>query len=204
MFRCVITMLGLAAVLAAQPFRPLFNGKDLTGWKTIIKVGKDHKEDDGKVFSVADGTIVVSGNPAGYFYTAKSYKNYIVRFDWKFSNDSPKSNSGLLVHITGDHKVWPKSIEVQGMQGDHGHIFPIQGVKGAGPGKTDKKAQKEAIKPGEWNTTEVTVKNGMITSKINGKLISTGGPYDVTEGPFGLQSEGTKMWFKNIKIKVLD
>jgi len=182
----------------SKDFVNLFNGKDLTGFKTVLSGGK---EDDGKVFSVKDGVINVSGNPNGYFYTDKSYKNYVLRFDWKYLKDG---NSGLLVHITGKHSVWPKCVEVQGMQKDHGNIFAIGGAKGTF--KTDKDAQKEAIKIGDWNTTEVTVKNGMITSSINGKQVSTGKitSDDVTEGPFGFQSEGAPLQFKNIKIKVLE
>jgi hypothetical protein len=176
-------------------FVDLFNGKDLTGWKTILSSGK---ADEGKVFTVNDGVVVVSGNPNGYFYTEKSYKNYVLRFDWKFIKDG---NSGLLVHITGKHKVWPKCVEVQGLQRDHGNIFAINGAKGSF--KKDAAAQKKAIKIGEWNTTEVTVKDGEITSKINGIQIATG-KCDLMEGPFGFQSEGTELHFKNIKIKTLD
>jgi hypothetical protein len=202
--KSVRTLLPLAAVAALaltlgaragdDGFKELFNGKDLSGWKTELPKGTDPD----KVFSVKDGAIVVSGKPNGYFYTDKSYKNYILKFDWKFSKPG---NSGLLVHITGGHKVWPKSIEVQGQENDHGRIFAIGGAKGTFT--VDKKAQKEAIKTGEWNTTEVTVKDGMITSKINGTQVSTG-KGELTEGPFGLQSEGTELYFKNIKIKVLD
>jgi hypothetical protein len=193
----VAGLIALASHAPAQPdaFVDLFNGKDLTGFKTILKVGKEHKPDDGTVFSVKDGAIVVKGSPNGYFYTDKSYKNYVLQFDWKFSKEG---NSGLLVHIQGDHKVWPKCVEVQGQQSSHGHIFAIGGAKGTF--KTDKDAQKKAIKPLEWNTTEIICKDGEITSKINGILVSTG-KGDVTEGPFGFQSEGTELRFKNIKIK---
>lgn len=176
-------------------FKDLFNGKDLTGWKTILSGGK---EDDGKVFSVKDGVVVVAGKPAGYFYSDKSYKNYVLRYDWKFIKNG---NSGLLVHITGKHNIWPKCVEVQGQQTDHGNIFAIGGAKGQF--KKDAAAQKKAIKIGEWNTTEVTVNNGEMTSKINGIVVCTGKAEGVTEGPFGFQSEGTELHFKNIKIKVL-
>ncbi len=171
-------------------FKPLFNGKNLDGWKT--QGGKDN------TFTVKGGEIVVSGKPNGYFYTDKSYKNYVLRFDWKFIKDG---NSGLLVHIQLPHKVWPKSVEVQGQQKDHGRIFAIGGAKGKFT--VDKAAQKKAIKVGDWNTTEVTSKNGELTSKINGIQVSTG-KGELTEGPFGLQSEGTELHFKNIRIKVLD
>jgi uncharacterized protein (TIGR03000 family) len=175
----------------AEGFVALFNGKDLSGWKFEPSTAES-------AFSVKDGVIVVKGQPQGYFYTDKSYRNYVLRFDWKFIKDG---NSGLLVHITGGHKVWPKSVEVQGLQSRHGHIFAIQGAKG--DFKTDEEAQKKAIKMGEWNTTEVISRDGALTSKVNGIQISTG-KSDLTEGPFGLQSEGTELHFKNIRIKTLE
>jgi len=176
-------------------FVKLFDGKSLDGWKVNV-FGKD----DGKVFTVKDGAIVVSGKPNGYFYTEKSYKNYVLRFDWKFSKDG---NSGLLMHIQGHGKSWPRSLEIQGEQRTHASIIPI-GIKVKG--KTDKDAQKKAIKFGEWNTTEVAINDGEFSAKINGQLISTGKilSEDVKEGPIGFQSEGTELHFKNIKIKVLE
>lgn len=106
-------------------FVDLFNGKDLAGWKTL-------PEKVEKTFTVKDGMIIVSGTPAGYFYTDKSYKDYVLRFDWRYKRpakleDDKKfgGNSGLLVHITGVHKVWPNSLEVQGMNRDHGAFLSI-------------------------------------------------------------------------------
>ena len=171
-------------------FKDLFNGKNLEGWK--FEVGKADPE---KTFTVKEGIIVVSGNPNGYFYTDKSYKNYILSFDWRYKRpkgleDDEKflGNSGLLVHIQEPHRVWPKCVEVQGMNKEHAKIFAIGGAKGKFT--FDAKALKDARKPvGEWNTTEVTVKDGAITSKVNGAMIGAG-KCDLTEGPFGLQSEG--------------
>lgn len=178
-------------------FTDLFNGKDLKGWKTVL--GKGTPDADGTTFFVKDGEIVVSGKPAGYFYTDKSYRNYVLKFDWKFIKDG---NSGLLLHIQEPHKVWPKSLEIQGLQKDHGNVLPVSGLKAEK--KVDKAAQKEAIKIGEWNTTEVTVKDGDVTTKINGTPVSSAKILSgEQEGPFGFQSEGTELHFKNIKIKQL-
>ncbi len=191
----VLLAQGVQAQEKEKGFKQLFNGKDLTGWKTILRGDADPS----KTFLVKDDMIVVTGRPNGYFYTDKSYKNYVLRFDWKFSKPG---NSGLLVHIQGDHRVWPKCVEVQGHLNSHGHIFAIGGAKGQF--KTDRKAQKEAIEgAGVWHTTEVISQDGMLTSKINGTQISTG-KGNITEGPFGFQSEGTELHFKNIRIKILD
>jgi hypothetical protein len=177
-----------------KDFQPLFNGKNLSGLKIELG-GKDNNET--KTFTVKDGVIVVSGRPNGYFYTDKSYKNYILRFDWKFIKDG---NSGTLAHIQTPHKVWPRSVEIQGQQKDHGRIFAIGGAKGKFT--VDKEAQKKAIKMGEWNTTEIVSNNGKLSSKINGIDISTG-EGELMEGPIGWQSEGTELHFKDIRIKVL-
>jgi hypothetical protein len=202
--RCAILSAMLAGLVLLAPapaadekdegFTPLFNGKDFKGWK--FELGKKGAEPE-KTFTVKDGVIVVSGEPAGYFYTDKSYKNYVLRFDWQYPKKS--GNSGVLVHIQEPHTVWPKCVEVQGHHQSHGHIFAIQGAKGKFT--TDTEAQKKAIKGvGEWNTTEITCKDGEITSKVNGVQVSTG-KGDVTEGPFGFQSEGVELLFRNIRIK---
>ncbi len=187
---------------ADKGFVELFNGKDLVGWKVFPEALE-------KTIQVEDGMIVVKGQPAGYFYTDKSYKNYVLKFDWQYKRpakleDDKKfgGNSGLLVHIQG-HKVWPKSLEVQGMNRDHGSFIAIGGVK-----LKDYKFNRAALesarhKVGEWNTTEVTVKDGLVTSAVNGTPVGSG-KIDLTEGPFGFQSEGAEIHFKNIRIKPLD
>jgi Domain of Unknown Function (DUF1080) len=219
MFRTlqIVALAALAAVFGAlastapaagdkddKGFVELFNGKDLTGWKFFSKKPEELE----KTISVDKDFILVKGNPAGYFYTDKSYKNYIVRFDWRYKRpagleDENKfgGNSGLLVHIQ-KHNVWPTSLEVQGMNRDHGSFIGINTkVKDY---KFDRAAlDKARNKVGEWNTTEASVKDGFVTSKVNGAPIASG-KVDLTEGPFGFQSEGAEIHFKNIKIKVLE
>src|SRR5262245_58851311 len=148
----VVALVGFHPVTAGgkdEGFKPLFNGTDFTGWKFVL-AKKD--ADPAKTFTVKEGIIVVTGNPNGYFYTDKSYKNYIIRYDWRYKRpanleDEQKfaGNSGLLVHIVGEHKVWPKCVEVQGMNREHGKIFAIMGAKGSY--KFDADALKKARHP---------------------------------------------------------
>ena len=209
-YACFAVFAASLSVLVSQAtagsdkgFVELFNGKDLTGWKYI-------PEKASKTYTVTDGYIKVSGNPNGYFYTDKSYKDSILRFDWRYKRPSNLEddkkfggNSGLLLNIQGAHKVWPNSLEVQGMNRTHGSFISI-GKTGLTNAKFDQAAlDKVRNKVGEWNTTEVTVKNGDITVKVNGTQVSSG-KYTMLEGPFGFQSEGAELHFKNIKIKTLD
>lgn len=205
---------GLAALLLIgaataadddKDFTPIFNGKDFSGLKLILQ-SKD--ADPTKTWSVKDGVIECTGKPNGYFATEKPYKNYHLKFEVRYVRpkdltDDAKfgGNSGVLIHITGDHKVWPKCIEAQGMNKDMGNLFAIGGAKGSF--KKDAEAQKKAIKPvGEWNLYEIISKDGELTTKINGIQVSTG-KGELTEGPIGWQSEGAEIHFKNIKIKEL-
>jgi hypothetical protein len=188
---------------AEEGFVKLFNGKDMTGFLFEPAALKD-------VIRVEDGVIIVPGKPNGYFYTEKSYRNYVLRFDWRYKRPADLApgqdekfagNSGCLVHIQAPHRVWPRCVEVQGMNRDHGNIFAIGGAKGKFKKYAD--AQKKAIKPvGEWNTTEITSKDGHLSSKVNGILVSEG-ESELKEGPIGWQSEGAEIHFRNIEIKVL-
>jgi Domain of Unknown Function (DUF1080) len=189
-------------------FADLFNGKDLKGWKIYLS---EQKADPAKTVVVKDGEIQVSGEPFGYFYTEKSYKNYIIRYSWMYPRDQPDKttmNSGLLLHIQEPHQVWPKSIEPQGRYKDHGKIFfPgwTKEDKGAKESTFDEPAQKKALKESyEWNTTEATVKNdGSISVRINGVPVSTAKTV-LTSGLIGFQSEGARIHFKDIKMKMLE
>ena len=186
-------------------FKPLFNGKDLSGWKTFWK---DDTAND-KSIVVKDGEIQVSGFPYGYFYTDKPYSNYVVRYSWTYPKNQPEKttmNSGLLVHIQEPHKIWPKCIEPQGRYKDHGKIFFSSFAKEDKRESTyDEKAQQKALKASyEWNTTEATVRaDGSISVSINGIPVSTG-KSALTSGPIGFQAEGARIHFKDIKIKLLD
>jgi hypothetical protein len=187
-----------------EGFKELFNGKDFTGIK--FEVGKG---DPMKTWSVKDGAIICTGRPNGYFYTEKPYKNYVLKYDWLYERPSGLEdeekfggNSGCLVHINEPHKVWPKCVEVQGMNRDHGMLLFLN-CKNMGA-KFDRPAlQKARKKVGEWNTTEIECKaDGSIAAKVNGTPVSSG-KSDLTEGVIGWQSEGAPIHFRNIKIKEL-
>ena len=206
----VLTAAGLAAVAEDTKddgFTPVFNGKDFTGWKFFVKGDADPL----KTWSVKDGVIVCTGNPNGYFYTAKGYKNYAVRYDWRYvkpaAGQKSTLNSGLLVHIQNPGTpaqggVWPKCVEVQGANKNHGTLYFLQCKKLES--KYDQAAKDKATHPvGAWNTTEaVLAADGSITAQINGAPVASG-KSDLTEGPFGFQSEGAEVHFRNIKVKQL-
>lgn len=186
----------------ADGFKPLFNGKDFDGWK--FELGK---ADPKKTYRITHKVIICTGQPNGYFYTTKSYKNYVIRYDWKYikAAEGQKSsyNSGLLIHIHPPQKVWPKCVEVQGANANHGFLYFLECKKLAST--YDQETKNKVTKPiGQWNTTEATCKaDGSIVAKINGTEVSSG-KSNLTEGQIGFQSEGAEIHFRNILIKQLE
>jgi hypothetical protein len=186
---------------ADEGFVPLVQGDDPKQFD-LIAIGAD-------TIAIKDGVVALTGKPNGYFATKKSYKNYILRFEWMYerpegltSDAGFDGNSGVLLHIDG-HKVWPKSVEVQLANSDAGNIFPVGPAKFSG--KKDAAAQKKAIKPvGQWNSEEVVCKDGAITCTINGTQVATGTGASPDHGPIGFQSEGRPIRFRNLTIKPLD
>ncbi len=191
---------------SSEGFTKLFNGKNLDGWDFFLQTKEE--VDPKKTFIVKNGELQVTGSPMGYFYTAKPYKNYILRYTWKYPKDQPKKttmNSGCLVHVQKPHKVWPYSVEPQCRYFDHGKFFFIGFKKGQRPKQTfDFVTQRSALNPSyEWNTTEVVSKNGSIKVSINGIPVNQT-KTKLMSGPIGFQSERARIHFKDISIKTMD
>ncbi len=101
-------------------FVPLFNGKDLTGWKT-------HPDDKGK-WEVVDGAIVGTG-PVGHLYTERGdYQNFRFRIEAMISD---KGNSGQMFRCVYS-KGFPKGYEAQ-INATHGdpdsHRQPVSRLR---------------------------------------------------------------------------
>jgi hypothetical protein len=198
--RIAVVVLLLASMAGCSPTRrsgfvALFDGTDLAGWRVVLGGAP---APPGATFTVRDSMIVVSGTPTGYLATGRSYRNFVLRYDWRYA-DRAGGNSGLLVHIQRmTHEgPWPPCIEVQGMQSEHGLILPIGGAQGTFT--VDRDAITRTVRPGEWNTTEVVSDDGALTSRVNGVEVSRGRS-GLTEGPLGWQSEGAEIHLRNIQI----
>src|SRR5436189_4425298 len=88
----------------AQQSKPLFNGKDLTGWYSFIK-NRGKNNDSAGVFSVKDGLLHITGQEFGYIVTDKKFSDFhlIVEFKWGEKKYPPREkvvrDNGILYYV---------------------------------------------------------------------------------------------------------
>ena len=188
----------------------LFNGKDLTGWKLFIP---DESVDVNKIWTVRNGVVHCTGKPNGYMRTEAEYTNYKLHLEWRWVAEP--SNSGVLLHSSGEDQVWPRCIECQ-LRGDNAGDFVLingTGITVDGRDMQDvskqfvsvKKKQQSNEKPaGQWNRYDIHCEEDVIHCYVNGVLQNMGTNASDTSGWICLQSEGGPIEFRNIFIEPLD
>jgi hypothetical protein len=201
---------GTAGPIEPSKITMLFNGKDLTGWELFIP---DKEVDVNKVWAVKNKVVRCEGKPNGYMRTKAAYKNYKLHLEWRWVAEP--SNSGVLLHSSGEDKVWPRCIECQLRGGRAGDFVLINGtgitVNGLNRQDINKqfvsisKKQQSSERPaGKWNRYDIFCDEDMIRCYVNGVLQNVGNNATDTSGWICLQSEGGPIEFRNIYIEPLD
>jgi len=200
----LVATLALAVVpaLPAQDsgWVPLFNGKDLTGWKNNV----DQK------WVVEDGTILgesVNKN-YGYLTTEKTYRNFNLRLRFK---PEAGGNSGVFVRsriigIDPEHGPDIEGIQVEVDPNPGQHTGGIYESGGRGWLIQPTPEGEKALKPGQWNELEISVHGNRYVTRLNGVQIVdyTDTAPKFTDGVIGLQLHmggGVKMRWKDIEIQ---
>ena len=199
-----------------KKFKPLFNGKDLSGWYSFLKTnGKNNDVDT--VFSVNKSLLKITGKEFGYIVTEKTFTDFhlVVEFKWgekKYPprEDKPRDN-GICYYVVSTDKVWPRSVECQIQEGDCGDFWLIDSVIAVvdgiqqGPTKNTRVIKKkDNEKPtGEWNRIEVIANKGKCTHIVNGIVVNEAESVSLRSGRILIQSEGAEIFYRKIDIKEL-
>ena len=104
---CVLA-LGLAGYARQSKGTSLFNGKDLSGWHMDVPA-LDKDPNGTKPFIVRNGLLVSLGTPGGHLITDKSYHDYRVTAEYRFS--AKPGNCGILVHASKLRRLYGMGIE---------------------------------------------------------------------------------------------
>ena len=150
-----------------EGFKPLFNGKDLSGWK-VREAG------DPKVWGAEKGLIYVNGKGGDWLMTEKEYSDFELQLEFKLPNagnsgvalrcglkGNPHSEAGMEIQLLDD----PWYLDQKNYKG----LKPTQktgSIYGVVP------PSKDALKPvGEWNQMHITAKGPRIIVVLNGEKI---------------------------------
>ena len=180
----------------ALTMRPLFNGKDLTGWK-------------GEGYVVEDGAITCT--PAGRnLMTEETFANYVLDFQFKLT---PGANNGLGIHYPGTGDSAYSGMELQILDSTHPKYKDLKDYQFHGGLYTMAPAKQGFLKPvGEWNQERVTVMGPAIKVELNGEIILRVNLDEMNKkfpdhqgakrraGHIGWLGHGDKVSFRNINI----
>jgi 3-keto-disaccharide hydrolase len=196
-------------------FTPLFNGKDLTGWK--LPAG------DNGHWKVVDGVIDYDAESEATgeksLFSERTFGDYVLRLEWRIKA-TPYINPGVPIILSnGSHKKDADGKEIRLSVPDSDSGVYMRGSSKAqvniwcwpvGSGevygyRTDQKMPAEVragVTPkrnadrdiGAWNAFEITMRGDRLTVVLNGEEVISGAqlPAIPARGPIALQHHGGK------------
>jgi hypothetical protein len=202
-------------------FVTLYNGKDLRGWKGLLKSPYDNPAERAKLgqdelnrlqaeadqdmrahWKSEDGALVFDGKGHS-LCTAKDYGDFELLVDWKIE---PKGDSGIYLRGTPQVQIWePRS---------PGQFTPPVGSGGLyNNQKNPRNPLALADNPiGEWNRFRILMTGEKVHVFLNDKLVVNNTTMEnywerdkpvYPTGQLELQSHGSLLFFKNIYIREL-
>lgn len=146
---------------AQDQWKPLFNGRDLEGWRHV---------GDG-AFEVENGLLKTKGGMGLLYYQGQKFGNVKIRVVYKGAD---RNNAGVFIRI-------PKSPTEAWMPVNRGYEVQIDDREDeyhkTGVLYSLTKAKAEPGIPGAWNTMEITLEGKRTIVHVNGVLVT-----DYTEG----------------------
>jgi hypothetical protein len=175
------------------------------------------EDDDARwseVWKLDGDVLVCAGSPKGYIYTQKDYQDFILRLQWRWPPGKPAGRGGVLIRMTGQHQIWPKSLEAQINATQAGDFWGLNGFKLQGPPDRMETLShgefgelihvtrtKDAEKPaGQWNQYEIIAQGATVTLKINGQVVNRATRCDTVAGKICLTAEGDEIHFRRIEL----
>jgi hypothetical protein len=215
---------GAVTLVPDLGWRPLFNGKDLTGWEprgdclwTVLPGGVLYGE---RTAGKPPANIQDLGGWRGlqaWLYTKADFNEYDLHVDYWIP---PHGNSGVSIRdgsrahsaigetdearpdLKGFPQTTPSHIgyEIQIID-DDAEDFPTGSIYTLVP------AKRGVHRRGEWNALEIESRSKSIRVRLNGQLVAEGpgDPARPKTGPIGLQLHDrfTTAMFRNLRIREL-
>jgi HEAT repeat protein len=197
-----------------EGFKPMFNGKDLTGWKGLVEnpiarskmklaeLAKRQAEADRKIpesWTVSDGCIVFNGS-GDNLCTVKQYADFEMLVDWKITKDG---DSGIYLRGTPQVQIWDTSRTDVGAEVGSGGLYNNK----VNPSKPLMVADNPV---GDWNTFRILMIGEKVSVWLNGDLVTDNVTMENYWDPsipifpkeqIELQAHGTNLEFRDLYIR---
>jgi HEAT repeat protein len=197
-------------LLMKEGFVPLFNRKNIAGWKGLVgdpvsrakmtpkKLSEEQKKADREMrlhWKVIDGMLAFDGKGHS-LCTAKDYADFEMFVDWKIEE---KGDSGIYLRGSPQVQIWD----------------PAQWPEGSGGLYNNKIGPSKPLLPvdrpvGEWNSFYIKMIGERVTVYLNGVLVVDNVVLEnywerdkpiYPAGQIELQAHSTPLDFKNIYIR---
>lgn len=229
---CLILIGSFSSIQAEEPALPrAFLDGTGPGWRDLVEADFEHVNCDPDTWTWKDGELHCTGTPVGVIKTRKEYKNLELSLQWRHMKSG--GNSGVFLwgiekSLTGlkpnalphgievqilDHGYTEKYIQQTGKQPDwfttNGDVFPVGEAKmtpfpPVSP-NGDRSFPTKNLSKGisEWNHYYIRAINGEVRLWVNGEEVSGGTGCTPATGFLCLESEGSPVEFRKLRIREL-
>ncbi|OJU24867.1 MAG: hypothetical protein BGN92_04870 [Sphingobacteriales bacterium 41-5] len=207
----------LAALPKEQGFVPMFNGKNLSGWKGLVEnpvkrakmtaaeLASKQKEADAQMrkdWKVENGVLVFEGKGYNNLVSDKMYEDFEMVVDWRME---PKGDGGVYLRGSPQVQTWDTSRVKDGAQVGSGGLYNNKVNR-----STPLMVADNPI--GEWNTFLIRMVGDKVTVYLNGKLVTNNVVLEnywdrnipiFDKEAIELQAHGTRLEFRDVYVKEL-
>ena len=218
-FACLfLTVMATGSLTAAEPSKSALETDskgwvdvmppaDLKGWSRVAvpptdPLGKQqwHLDETGKM-------LICEGDGGhDMLLCDREFGDAIYHFEFRYTKVEGKTgyNSGVYVRNNKDGSIWHQA---QFGDANGGYLFG-ETLNADGTKKffttTEEVKENGRVKPvGEWNTLEITARGSVLTLWVNGAVTCEVNDCGNPKGLLGVEGEGFRVEFRNLKVKEL-
>ena len=175
---CAVFLTFATALVAGPKLKPIFNGKDLSGWE--VPDGND----EAGWYKAVEGVLKIQSGPkkkGSILWSKKKYRNFVVEFEFRMGEG--RVDSG--VHVRTKDQI---QIGISGSLNRDMTCSPYIPGKGY---PVEAKNIKKLLKPKGWNTMRIQAIGKEYTVWLQGEKVMTyKSDSAIDEGPIGIQLHG--------------